>query len=85
MFLQDQVSMMPNGSPQAAIEILLMPDASGKQQIRLNHHLAQGWPAAIQLLLSALQIAIAADLDAQRKPPLITPATLHPRLHPPVR
>lgn len=78
----DSVSM-PNGSPPPAVTITVLPHAHGQQSM-VNHGLAGGWKAVQQLLLAALHIAVAQEVQAQApKPtPLITPATLYPRPDP---
>mgnify|MGYP001587153521 CR=1 FL=1 len=63
----------PNGTPPPAVTIHVLPTAQG-QSIQVSHGLQGGWAAAVQVLLGALQIAIAQERHAREpeaQPPLI--------------
>ena len=66
---------MPNGTPPPAVTIHVLPtaDAPG-HSLQVSHALQGGWAAAVQVLLGALQIAIAQERKAREpeaQPPLI--------------
>ena len=74
----------PNGTPLPAITIHVLPTAQG-QSIQVSHALQGRWAVAVQVLLSALGIAIAQERkerEAATKPPLIQVPDVHPRFRP---
>ena len=83
--IDEQRPMSPNGRPPPAVTITVEQHPQG-QQIHVTHALQDGWGAAVALLIQALAIAHqqhGQELKAKpTPPPLIMPATMHPRLPP---
>ena len=74
----------PNGMPPPAVTIRVLPAVQG-QSIEVSHALKGGWVVAVQVLLSALQIAIAQERqerEAASKPPLIQLPGMYPPFRP---
>ena len=77
-------SIGPHGTPPPAVTIHVLTAAQG-QSIQVSHALQGGWAVAVQVLLSALQIAIAQERQGRQeaqKPPLIQVPDVHPRFRP---
>ena len=73
-----------NHTPPPAVTIHVLPTAQG-QSIQVSHAVQGGWAVAVQVLLSALQIAIAQERqtrEAASPPPLIQVPGVHPRFLP---